>query len=79
MQPIPANRVRLVRGEGKRAPAVGDIGKTDQCFTGRDRRPMVMVYFVYFSVNGVSEREVEAYESELEPTDDTPCATNWEM
>jgi len=65
IKPVPEKRIRLVSGPGDQRPTVGDIGETDQCFTGRDGRPMVLVYFE--DSNGNTEWEVEAYESELEP------------
>jgi hypothetical protein len=60
---VPRNRIALISGNCDKLPTVGDIGETDQRFTGKDGRPMVFVYFE--SADGSTEWEVEAYESEL--------------
>ena len=65
LQPITEDRLWLVAGEEGTRPAVGDIGETDQCFTGPDGRQMVMVYFL--SADGAREWGADAYETELEP------------
>ena len=70
--PIPEQRMRLVSGEGRNRPQVGDIGETDQCYTGDDGQQMVMVYFL--SVVDGSVWEVDAYEFELEPV--SPWSAN---
>jgi hypothetical protein len=61
---IPKRRLRLISGDGSEPPSVGDLGETDQCFTGPLGRQMVLVEFV--TANGASEWEAEAYWSELE-------------
>jgi hypothetical protein len=61
---IPKRRLRLISGDASKPPAVGDLGETDQCYSGL-WGPMVLVYFV--SADGQTEWEAEAYESEIEP------------
>lgn len=61
---IPKKRLRLIAGDASKPPAVGDLGKTDQCYSGF-WGPMVLVYFV--SAGGGTQWEAEAYESEIEP------------
>src|SRR3954454_16370171 len=60
---IPKRRLRLIRGDASKPPVVGDLGETDQAYSGA-WGPMVLVYFV--SADGNTEWEAEAYESELE-------------
>lgn len=67
IQAAASDRGFLLCGPDRGRPVVGDIGETDQCFTGADGRAMVLVYFV--SADGKSEWELEAYESELEPVE----------
>jgi hypothetical protein len=74
LQSIPEERRWLISGDGSQQPAVGDIGDTDQCFTGPYSRQMVCVYFL--AANGASEWGVEAYEVELEPVDPPPRPIN---
>lgn len=61
---IPKDRLHLVSGDGGKLPSVGDLGETDQCYTGPWGRQMVLVEFV--TADGKSEWEAEAYWSELE-------------
>ncbi len=65
---IPKRRLRLISGDAGEPPAVGDLGETDQCYSGF-WGPMVLVYFV--SADGNTEWEAEAYESEIEPLEGT--------
>ena len=65
---IPTRRLRLISGDASRPPVVGDLGETDQCYSG-SWGPMVLVYFA--SSDGNTEWEAEAYESEIEPLEDT--------
>jgi len=67
---IPQKRLRLIRGDSSKPPVVGDLGETDQAYSGF-WGPMVLVYFV--SADGNTEWEAEAYESELGPIE---MATN---
>jgi hypothetical protein len=60
---IPIKRLRLISGDASKPPRVGDLGETDQCYTGSGGRQMVLVYFV--GPDG-TEWEAEAYESEIE-------------
>jgi hypothetical protein len=60
---IPKKRLRLVAGEPTRPPIVGDLGETDQAYTGFWGQ-MVLVYFE--SPDGKSKWEVQAYWTELE-------------
>ena len=60
---IPMRRLRLISGDASKPPKVGDLGETDQCFTGSWGRQMVLVYFL--APDG-TEWEAEAYESEIE-------------
>jgi hypothetical protein len=67
---IPMSRLRLIRGDANKPPAVGDLGETDQWWsTGLLRRQMVLVYFV--SADGDTEWEAQAYESEIEELEGT--------
>lgn len=64
LKSIPKESLRLVSGESRKQPAVGDIGETDQCFAGPDGCPMVMVCFL--AADGAAKWKVDAYETELE-------------
>lgn len=68
IKPIPKRRLRLISGVASEPPVIGDLGETDQCYSGF-WGPMVLVYFV--SADGKTEWEVEAYESEIERLEDT--------
>ena len=63
---LPKRRLRLIKGDAGAPPVVGDLGETDQAYSGF-WGPMVLVYFV--SADGNTEWEAEAYESELEPVE----------
>ena len=67
VKPVPPRRTRLISGDGRTRPVVGDVGETDQGFAGPFGRDMVLVYVV--TPDGGSEWELEAYSSELEPLD----------
>lgn len=60
---VPEERYRIISAEG-RTPRAGDIVALDQCFTGDDSLPMVLVYFP--AIGDGSLYEAEVYESELE-------------
>lgn len=74
---IPKERLDLISGDGSEPPSVGDLGETDQCYTGPGGRQMVLVTFI--TANGASEWVAEAYVSELEKieaaTNQTPQRT----
>ena len=61
---IPPKRLRLISGDSSKPPMIGDLGETDQAYTGPGGQ-MVLVYFR--SDDGSTEWEAEAYISELEP------------
>lgn len=61
---IPEKRLRLISGDVSKPPIIGDIGETDQWYTGSCGREMVLVYFL--SADGNTEWEANAYGSEIE-------------
>ena len=60
---IPKSRLRLIGGDASRPPAVCDLCRTDQWFTGPFGRQMMLVYFA--NADGSAEWEAEAYVSEI--------------